>query len=514
MAAKINQNAITFRPDRSYVPGAALMAVTVLSGAFLLLLNSDASESYPYFFILPWLVALSVVLATPSAILYYKGEFRLDNPIVFATWSYFFPAFVLGGFFLAAGFSQPYFLAFIQDPESDLPYTIILIMLGFAGLSIGYFLPVGERIGAAIGKKLPSSDYKSSSYLLPGIALLVIGMINSVIATAMGLFGFQKAEEINSYDGLIFLTTLFWLEASFLLWYVLFRQKTWNFTSLLVIVALIGTAISKALLAGNRGSVIQIFSIIALAYVLAGREFRLKQASIAGVLLIFFMIVGMIYGTTFRNVKGSESTQSIDRYTENIFNTLEQVGQNDNISLLQFAFSNLAERIDVLSTVAVVVSNYEKLAPYEASYDLDDNIWKDTTTFFIPRIIWPDKPVASEPRRYGDLYFNFGENSFAITPIGDLVRNFGPWGVPLGMLVLGMILRVIYRALVEKQVHLLWKATLYFMLLTAISYEGFYGAIIPYMFKYGATAIVGVVLVNLFAVKVKASDKGNEIMAN
>ena len=211
------------------------MLLTLFAGGFLLLLNSSLAESFPYFFILPWLVALAVVLLTPSAILYYTGKFRLDNPIVFATWSYFFPAFVVGGFFLAAGVSQPYFLAYIQDPETDLPFTILLIILGYGGLSIGYFLPIGEKVGAFVGRKLPAASYKASSYLLPGLGLLVLGMINSVLATAMGLLGFQKAAEINSYDGLIFLTTLFWLEASFLLWYVLFRQKVWNFTSYLVV---------------------------------------------------------------------------------------------------------------------------------------------------------------------------------------------------------------------------------------------------------------------------------------
>jgi len=508
MAANFSYQTSALRPDRSYLPGAVLMLLTLFAGGFLLLLNSSLAESFPYFFILPWLVALAVVLLTPSAILYYTGKFRLDNPIVFATWSYFFPAFVVGGFFLAAGVSQPYFLAYIQDPETDLPFTILLIILGYGGLSIGYFLPIGEKVGAFVGRKLPAASYKASSYLLPGLGLLVLGMINSVLATAMGLLGFQKAAEINSYDGLIFLTTLFWLEASFLLWYVLFRQKVWNFTSYLVIVALIGTAISKSLLAGNRGSAIQVFSIIVVAYVLAGREFKVKQASIAAVLLITFVILGMIYGTTFRNVKESEDSQSFDRYTENIFKTFDEIGQNDNVSLLQFAFANLAERIDVLSSVAVVESNYEKLAPFEASYDLNDNIWKDTATFFIPRVVWPDKPVASDPRRYSDLYFNYGENSFAITPVGDLVRNFGPWGVPIGMLFLGIILRIIYCALVEKQIHVIWRATLYFMLLSAISYEGFYGTIIPYMFKYGATAVIGILLVNIFAKKLPNGPKG------
>ena len=57
----------------------------------------------------------------------------------------------------------------------------------------------------------------------------------------------------------------------------------------------------------------------------------------------------------------------------------------------------LADRIDNLSTVAVVVSNYEKLAPFEASYGLENNITNDLYTSFIPRFVWNEKPPTSEP---------------------------------------------------------------------------------------------------------------------
>ena len=65
----------------------------------------------------------------------------------------------------------------------------------------------------------------------------------------------------------------------------------------------------------------------------------------------------------------------------------------------------------MLSTLAVVVSNYEELAPYEELYGLSDNIWVDLTTFMIPRVIWPDKPVVADPRKYSDLYFDEEEAS-------------------------------------------------------------------------------------------------------
>jgi hypothetical protein len=145
------------------------------------------------------------------------------------------------------------------------------------------------------------------------------------------------------------------------------------------------------------------------------------------------------------------------------------------------------------------VSSYEQLKPYEEAYGLDNNIFIESTTFFIPRIIWADKPTVSDARRYSDLYFNWGESSFIITPIGDLLRNFGMIGVPIGMLILGIVLRFIYCSLVDGLKPSIWRYTIYFMLLTSISYEGFYATIVPNLFKIGMVSIVGMTVVILIA---------------
>lgn len=484
------------RPDSNIAPALLLMAVPFVVGAFLLIWNSGIEESFPYFFILPWLALLAIVLLLPSIVLYHQGKFTLYNPLVFATFSYFFPAFVVGGISLASGWSQPYFLSYIQDAEYNLPFTIVLIALGFAGLSIGYFLPFGRRIGEMIDGWLPHTDYEPSAYVTPALVLLGLGLINTVLAFALGILGFQKAQEIGTYDGLIFLTTLFWMEASFMLWLVIFKRGRYTTGTTLLAGMLAATALARVLFSGSRGVLLTVVISIGLAYLLSGREFKFKQAVWAGALLMFAVVGGMIYGSTFRSVKGTEERQDIGQYTENIFSTFEQVGRSNTTSSFDLALTSIAERLDGLSSVAVVVSNYEQLAPYEEGYGLDSNIQKDLMTFLIPRVIWPDKPVASEPRRYSDLYFNYSENSFTITPMGDLLRNYGVPGIFIGMLLLGILLRSIYRALIEDQQVVTWHAVMYFMLLTAISYESFYGSIVPYMFKVGTTTAVGLVFIH------------------
>jgi oligosaccharide repeat unit polymerase len=165
----------------------------------------------------------------------------------------------------------------------------------------------------------------------------------------------------------------------------------------------------------------------------------------------------------------------------------------------------LAERVENLSSLAVVVSNYEKLAPYEAAYGLENNIMNDLLYGFIPRFLYPDKPEASNPRVYSDLYFNYGENSFTVTPFGDLLRNFGPLGIPLGMFVLGIYFRIVYSSLVETRYPTMWKKMIYYPLLTVVSYESFYATIFPSVIRVIFVTFLAVLLVQfttrLFASK-------------
>ena len=67
------------------------------------------------------------------------------------------------------------------------------------------------------------------------------------------------------------------------------------------------------------------------------------------------------------------------------------------------------------------------------------------------------------------------------------------------MFLFGIVIRFIYRSLIEGQPRSVWRATLYFMLIMAISYEGFYGLLIPFLFKVGITAVVGIVIVGIVA---------------
>lgn len=476
-------------------------AIILASGLSLFVLTDDSANPFRQMYLLPWALLVGAVIAAPSVYLFYKKRFNLFHPIIFAAWTYFFPAFFLGSLILASGLSQPYFLTFVEDERYNLPLTMVYVALGYAGLSFGFFLPFGKIIGNKINGWLPNPHWEAGQVLFPGLLLMAIGLANVIIGFVYGILGYQRVDVIGAYDGLLFLLSLIWFEASFLLWLCIFRAERLNVSHYLVIGTLIFLSLTRTAYQGNRGGILQVCILIVCAFVFSGKQIQLKYRVIGGAILACAVIIGIFYGTAFRTVKQSEAQVGIDEYTEYIFDTFDKVLDQDAGDSLEQGFTALAERLDTVSTLAVVVSNYEKLAPFEESYGLDNNIWNDSIYFFIPRPLWVDKPVASDAHKYGDLYFNYSENAFAITPMGDLLRNYGPLGVPLGMILLGFVIRIFYSALVENQGFSFWRATLFYMFLTSVSYEGFYGTIIPYLIRVGFISSIGLLVVWYFIKK-------------
>ncbi len=461
-------------------------------------LTDDTSNPFKDMYLMPWVVLLGVVIAAPNVYLIYKGRFNIFHPLVFAAWSYFIPAFFLGGLLLASGLSQPFYLAFVEDERYNLPLTIVYIVLGYGGLTLGFFFSYGKNIGEKIGSLLPVWRWDQKNLLLPCVILLAIGWGNSIVAFAFGILGYQKVDQIGEYDGLIFLMTLFWLEGSFLLWMCIFRAEKLNIHHYLILTLLLTTTFMKVIFQGNRGSLIQTFFMVACAFVFAFKKIEMRHRLYGVGLLILTLVVGMIYGTTFRSVKQSEARVGVDEYIVSIGTTFDKLSDQDLTQNLSEGIAAITERFEAVSSLAVIVSNYEKLEPYEESYGLKNNIWNDTVNAFIPRPLWKDKPVGSDARKFADLYFSFGENSFTVTPMGDLLRNFGPVGVPVGMFILGFILCIIYTSLVENQEFSYWRRTLFFVILMSISYETFYGTSMVNLVKYGVIAAIGLVFVRIY----------------
>lgn len=479
-----------------FIPIIVLWGAVILLGFGFIWLEGGFSGWLKDYYLVPWVFLAGIVVLSPSAYLYYTGKFELFHPLVFAAWSYVFPAFVLGGLIVAFKLVDPYFLVLIDDPEYNLPLSLVYISIGFLGLSVGYFLPFGKIIAEKIEPRLPKWEWKPDKVWAAGILLLLAGVGVNIIGFLQGIMGFQRLTDYGTFDALLYFLLVLVAEGSMLLWLGIFGAKQKNGIYYAVLVLLILFIPFRAALLGSRSSfLISMFPII-MAFKYSGRKLSGKHTVFFGILLAVAVSIGVVYGTSFRNIKGSEGRMEAGDYVGQIGATLEYLTNEDPVVVVQNSAQALADRIENLSSVAVVVSNYERLAPYEASYGLENNIINDTLTSFVPRFLWEDKPPTSDARAYSMLYFSFGENSFAISPFADLLRNFGPIGVPIGMFVLGIYLRLIYRLFVETPSPSLYKYVAYLPLLTLVSYEAFYATIFPSIIRTVAVLAVSLFLVN------------------
>jgi len=484
-----------------FVPIAVLFVIALIAAISIALFGSGVSNPFTELYLLPWIGLAAVVIAAPAVYLAIRGRFDLFHPLVFAAWSYFIPAFVIGGLLLASGLSQPYYLSFIPDWEFYLPLTLGYVALGFAGLTFGFALPFGYSIGLALSRRFPVWDWNAKDILAPGVLLLVLGVLFNLTAFAAGLIGYQRSKLLDTFDATLSFFTYFVAVSSFMLWYSIFRVEKLTLQFKLVALLLIVLIPYSTLLAGSRGGLIHNLLPIAMAFWLSGRRIKFHHGVIFGTVLTAAVLLGIVYGTTFRSVKGAEEQVNLDTYlsqSSQAFRIMNQRGVTENFT---FALQNLAERMETLSSLGVVVGNYEKLEEYADDYGLAGNIWTYTWTAFIPRFIWTDKPIIADARAYSALYFDFGENSFAITPIGDLLRNYGPIGVPLGMALLGFVLRILYTALVDGGTRSVWRSATYYLLLVNVSYEGFYGMLLPSMLRLMLILLLCGFVINLMVRK-------------
>jgi hypothetical protein len=468
-----------------------LISLAILSVGWLILLD-DSAHLFQYPYLIPSIFLLSLVVCIPGVYLVVQRSFELFHPLVYAVWIYFFPAFVLGSLYLATGLHDNY-MGLIPNPEYYLTLTLNYIALGFAGLTLGFAVPLGRRIGEAIARKLPAWDWEVSDIFRPAMFLVIIGELFKLGAFATGNLGFQSTQHVSTYGATLFMVGFLSTMGSFLLWFAIFRTKRLLIHHYLGAVLLLILVAYTMVLGGGRGGLFSSMVLLIGAYVLSGRRVNLRQALFIGLLIAGALLVGIAYGTVFRQIKRNESQVSLQEYLgfgSEAFDQLGRQGLKDNLAVSMDAFF---PRIETLSQVAVYVANYEKLHSMESSYGIAD-IWTMTWTAFIPRAIWPNKPYISGSRGLGLLYFNLQGSSPASTPMIDLLRNFGPIGVPLGMALLGVVLRIMYSALIHGQKTSAWRAGGYYLLLTSVSYEGMYGSILPVLIRVCVVFSVGLVL--------------------
>lgn len=451
------------------------------------------------FYLLPWTGLLALVALLPLLIeASRRGRFDLYSPLTFVSWSHLFPAHVLGGLALVNGWT-PGLVALIPNPDRTLPLTMCYLAVGFLSLTLGYALPFGRRAGARLGSWLPDRDWHPRAAVPGALVLLATAGLLHFVAFRFGLMGYQMTDSPGTLDATLALTgQTISVAASGLLWLAVFQAPRLSGRTVWLVILLVVWTLALSVVSGRRGALIQEILIAGGAYWLSGRRIMPRHAITLGLAATLAVSIGMAYGTTFRLLKLTEERIAFGEYLQLSGRAAEATLDRGLLGNAEFVVRHLTERIELITTVAVIVGNYERLQPFEKEFGLSGNIVSGTATALIPRVLWPDKPSVLDPRAVGELYFGY-RNSFGITPVGDLIRNFGPMAIPIGMALVGVALRVLYAALIENRRPAMWRSAAYLVLLTSVSFEQFYGSILPTVLRTAVILAVALSVVEIVA---------------
>ncbi|MEZ5316858.1 MAG: hypothetical protein R2752_05605 [Vicinamibacterales bacterium] len=435
--------------------------------------------------LVPWVALAVLVTIGLLAVQPDRRRFDIFTPLAFAAWSHVLPVYGLGGLVLVAGWLSP---AMHQRPMSDeiLVETMAGALLGFGSLALGFAAPWGRQAGAALAGRLPAGQWTARDALVPALLLLAFATVLTAVAFDRGLVGYQAAGRAGPFDAALAIGAMTASTTALaLLGLIALSHAPLGLRSV-ALSAFLMRVVADLLLSGSRGTLLQAAFLLAGCYACSGRSVRWRQVAVLGAAFGVAVTVGMAYGSSFRAVKGNQDVVGLADTAGTVATASREVLDRGVRRNLSFIWTRFVERVEIVSNAAVVVADSDRLAPFEAAYGLDDNISRSLMSALVPRVLWPGKPATSDPRTFGELYFGF-RNAFAVTSAADLRRNYGVAGIVVGMAALGVLLRLIYAALIERRETSLWRGAAYVSLLLSVSYEGFFGAIVPMLLR---TALV------------------------
>lgn len=307
---------------------------------------------------------------------------------------------------------------------------LYLVLGGIISLLVAFYTPLGKITNLVnIHIKLPWAPQKA----------YFIGSFSGLLGIFAQYFNLDKILS-GGFAGVAgFITSLSRLGVALL--FMLQLQNRLKFSGKLLL--WVGLFIPKVLLDLSTGSTLPIildFMIIFLLY------FYFRQSvpwlMLIIVLVIFFNIFSV--RDKYRELTWFSEDYANARPTEKIALYIKLLYERMNgEEEYKYAYSKLSARADALVTFAKVVELTPNYIPYWEGYTYNTLI-----TSLVPRFIMPGKPEKILGQEFGHRYMFLAPSdtttSYNLPFLIEMYINFGPWGVIIGMYIIGLIFRLFY----------------------------------------------------------------------
>jgi hypothetical protein len=309
--------------------------------------------------------------------------------------------------------------------RDDVSRALLLVAGGVAACSLGALVVARPRRRAPL---VVAPEHLPPPRLLVG--LFLVGGAGLVAGMLLGAVGFDAdagetsgilpfAQFITQLGGLGFLVIGVTAVAAF-------TSRSSVYVRLLVV--FMAVQVAGGFVAGYKSQSLAPLLLSGLVYVAARQRVPWRALAItAGVTVLVLVPANSVYRTVLRpnpNVGAPPATpltvaQDTLAYAKFRFRLIDHVALIDDRTPDVYAHGN-GNRYVLLPALVIV-----------------------------PRPLWPDKPILNDGLEFSHTYWEIPVNTETATPLtqpGDLLRNFGPGGVMVGLALWGAFLGAVLAA--------------------------------------------------------------------
>jgi hypothetical protein len=189
------------------------------------------------------------------------------------------------------------------------------------------------------------------------------------------------------------------------------------------------------LLSGMKSTLLQNFVLVAIVSSLAERKLK-KGWVIAAFLGLVLMYP---FSMRYRDLVRGRSREGMDLSGAAQISSLafDEATRDDStpVGWLGSGASATLSRLNLLQSFALVMS----LGPRADLLKGDERWWMLPVYPFVPRFLWPTKPILDKARRFSVALGYGDQTSTALTYPGDLLLEYGLPGLLVGMLLFGLV---------------------------------------------------------------------------
>lgn len=328
--------------------------------------------------------------------------------------------------------------------------ALIIALIGYCALLVGYYVVATPFVRILRARPyVPKKMWPSRLHRTKILALVAVAIGAMALRVHLGEFGGSAGTgDVTSTTFVLgILATLAQYAACVLALHIAAGDdRPW--LRLLLWVGVLPLAALQSLAFGGKTPI-----LLALYAVMAARHYAKRRLSVpllaAGVVvavLVVFPTVNAFRVPTDRALAASSTEPTIQEFASRVAAIPSLFAGMRPSEYAQFAAESVLGRANGVDSLAVIMK-------YGDAIQLGNPTayWQIPLLAFVPRLVWPDKPVILTGTEFARLFVTPSEEglrefpSIGVFHIGDLYASFGSSGVLIGMCLLGFLFRLVYQ---------------------------------------------------------------------